>query len=102
MRLEVEPPSDESIGYAEIHLQEAEDDPGVVPTRRAHVQALVVTHIRRGEGIGGALLAASEDWARARGSEEMELNHLVFEGDPGAFYEQAGYEALSRMLVKRL
>jgi hypothetical protein len=32
----------------------------------------------------------------------MELNHLVFEGDPGAFYEQAGYEALSRMLVKRL
>jgi GNAT superfamily N-acetyltransferase len=93
---------EETIGYAEIHLQEPEQDPGVVPTRRAHLQALVVTRARRGEGIGGALLAASEDWASERGAEEMELDHWIFDGDPSAFYEHAGYLPMSEMRVKRL
>jgi GNAT superfamily N-acetyltransferase len=93
---------DETIGYAEIHLVEPEQDSGVVPTRRAHLQALVVTRARRREGIGGALLAASEVWGRDRGAEEMELDHWIFDGDPGAFYERAGYVPMSEMRVKRL
>jgi GNAT superfamily N-acetyltransferase len=92
----------EAIGYAEIHLQEPEEDPGVVPTKRAHLQALVVTRIRRRGGVGGALLAASERWAREHGAEEMELDHWLFDGDPSPFYERAGYKPLSEMRVKRL
>lgn len=93
---------DEAVGYAEIHLQEPEQDLGVVPTRRAHLQALAVTSSRRNEGIGGALLAAAEDWARERGAEEMELDHWIFEGDPSVFYEHAGYRPVREMRVKRL
>jgi GNAT superfamily N-acetyltransferase len=92
----------EAIGYAEIHLQDAEEDPGVVPMRRAHLQALVVTSVRRREGVGGALLAASEDWGREHGAEEMELDHWIFEGDPGTFYERAGYVPVSQTRVNRL
>jgi hypothetical protein len=32
----------------------------------------------------------------------MELDHWVFDGGPAGFYERAGYEVLSRMLVKRI
>ena len=92
----------EAIGYAEVHLQEPEQDPGAVPTRRAHLQALMVTTHRRNEGVGGALLTASEEWARQRGSEEMELENWIFDGDPGVFYEHAGYVPISEMRVKRL
>jgi hypothetical protein len=52
--------------------------------------------------VGGALLAASEDWSRERGAEEMELDHWIFDGDPGVFYAHAGYVAMSEMRVKRL
>jgi GNAT superfamily N-acetyltransferase len=93
---------DDAIGYTEIHLQEPEEDPGVVPTRRAHLQALMVTGLRRREGVGRALLVASEDWARERGAEEMELDHWIFDGDPSVFYEHAGYVPLSEMRIKRL
>ena len=92
----------ESIGYAEVHIREPEQDPGVVPTRRGYVQALAVTTDRRREGVGAALLAGAERWARDRGAQEMELDHWIFDGDPAGFYERAGYEALSRMLVKKL
>src|SRR3954471_17513923 len=92
----------EAIGYAEIHLQEPEQDPGVVPTKRAHLQALLVTRLRRREGVGGGLLAASEDWAREHWAEEMELDHWLFDGDPSLFYDRAGYLPLSEMRVKRL
>jgi GNAT superfamily N-acetyltransferase len=91
-----------AVGYAEVHLREPEQDPGVLPTRRSYLQALVVTADRRSQGVGGALLAASEDWARARGSQEMELDHWIFDGDRGAFYERAGYLPTSQMRVKRL
>ena len=92
----------QAIGYAEIHLQEPEQDPGLVPTRRAHLQALVVTDDRRHQGVGRALLAASEEWARQRGSEEMELDHWIFDGGPAAFYARAGYRTISEMRVKEL
>ena len=90
------------IGYAEIHLREAEQDPAVVPVRRAHLQALVVTAGRRQEGVGGLLLKASEDWARAHDADELELDNWIFGGDPGRFYEHAGYAAISEMRVTRL
>jgi GNAT superfamily N-acetyltransferase len=93
---------DEAIGYAEIHLREPQLDPGIVPVRRAYLQALVVTGDRRREGVGRMLLTASEEWARARHADEMELDNWVFGGDPSRFYEHAGYAAISEMRVKRL
>jgi GNAT superfamily N-acetyltransferase len=93
---------DEIVGYAEVHMVEPEHDPGVVPTRRGHLQSLLVTSTHRGEGVGSRLLAAAETWARDRGAQEMELDHWVFEGGPAGFYEHAGYEELSRMLIRPL
>lgn len=92
----------EPVGFAEVRLKDRETDPAVVPTLRGYLQTLIVTSARRGQGIGAELLRAAEDWARARGAEEMELDHWVFPGDPGAFYERADYRSISKMRVKPL
>ena len=39
---------------------------------------------------------------RVEGSEEMELDHWIFNGDPSVFYERAGYLPISETRVKRL
>jgi aminoglycoside 6'-N-acetyltransferase len=90
------------VGFAEVGILAPEEDKGVVPVPRAHVQSLLVIEGRRGEGIGSQLLAAAEQWARGMGASEVELDHWVFLGDPGAFYERAGYRTISRTLSRSL
>jgi GNAT superfamily N-acetyltransferase len=92
----------EPLGLAEVRVKEPEQEEGVIPVRRAYLQSLVVTERARGTGVGSALLRAAEEWAMARGAEEMELDHWVFPGDPGAFYDNAGYRLISAMRVKPL
>jgi GNAT superfamily N-acetyltransferase len=87
---------------AEVRVKEPEQEEGAIPVRRAYLQSLVVTEHARGAGVGSALLRAAEEWATARGAEEMELDHWVFPGDPGGFYDGAGYRLLSAMRVKPL
>ena len=93
---------DVPVGLAEVHIREPEKELGAVPVRRGHLQSLVVTEGSRRAGVGGALLDAAEAWAREHGAAEMELDHWVFRGDPGAFYERAGYQLISAMRVKPL
>ena len=56
-----------------------------------HVSDLVVTHEAEGRGVGRALLAASEDWAKKAGYPWITLH--VFEGNDRArrIYEENGY-----------
>ncbi len=92
--------SESVVGFAEIRIEQADVDVGVVPVLRGHLQSLLVIHERRGEGIGSDLLQAAERWAFDHGAQEIELDHWVFSGDPGAFYERANYRVVSRRLSK--
>src|SRR5215217_3388400 len=57
----------------------------------AHIGILVVAEEAEGRGIGAALMAAAEEWARSRGSATLTLN--VFEGNQRAraLYERSGF-----------
>lgn len=57
----------------------------------ALLDELYVVPERRSQGLGAALLIATEDHARSRGAEELEVGVDV--GDTGArrFYERHGY-----------
>jgi GNAT superfamily N-acetyltransferase len=68
----------------------------------AHVGILAVSQQAEGRGVGSALLAAAEDWARSRGARQLTLN--VFEGNrrARALYERHGFLPESLRYVRRL
>lgn len=60
----------------------------------AHVAeiGLMVARAERGKGVGTALLAAAEQWAKGAGIVKVELHVLPHNEAAIALYERAGYE----------
>lgn len=72
-----------------VHVQgrlAVESDP------RAEIAGLVVDAVRRGEGVGRALMAAAERWAADRGYDEVTLHSNVARERAHRFYQSLGYE----------
>ena len=67
-----------------------------------HVSDLVVAGGAEGRGVGSALLAAAEDWSRARGHRLLTLN--VFDENHRArrLYDRVGYRPDTLRMVKVL
>lgn len=90
------------IGLAEVYLRRDEEHPLRVAYTYGHLQSLMVRAASRREGVGRRLVAAAEDWARARGASELRLDTWEFAAGPLPFYERLGYTTLKRALVRRL
>ena len=60
--------------------------------RRCEILGLVVGAGQRGKGVGRQLVAAVEDWARARGLDEVFVRSNVVRLESHPFYERIGYE----------
>jgi GNAT superfamily N-acetyltransferase len=58
----------------------------------AFVEGLVVGPPARRRGVGRALMAAAEGWARSRGAESIRLRSGAIRGDAHAFYRALGYQ----------
>jgi GNAT superfamily N-acetyltransferase len=88
----------EAVGF--IHLTTAEDYYSASLT--AHVADVVVTPAAGGRGVGSALLAYAEQWARERGFSMLTLN--VFSANRRArdLYARLGYEEEWIRCIKRL
>lgn len=61
---------------------------------RADVSALVVDEACRGSGVGRALLAAAEDWAREQGLSLVRIRTNTKRERAHRFYEKSGYSLL--------
>ena len=57
----------------------------------AHLSVLAVEKHAEGKGVGSALLEASEQWARSRGSDRLTLSTLVTNARARALYERKGF-----------
>jgi len=57
----------------------------------AFVEGLVVSATARRNGVGRALMAAAEDWARAAGAGVIRLRSAATRLDAHAFYRALGY-----------
>jgi GNAT superfamily N-acetyltransferase len=90
------------LGFAEVYVRDDKPVPARVPRRHGHLQSMFVVSSRRGAGIGKALLAECEEWARSNGGEEMRLDVWEFPGGPLGFYELSGYRTIRRSLVRDL
>ena len=55
---------------------------------RCWIEDLAVSPDHRSQGVGGALLDAAEEWARARGATHLELDTGLAREDAQRFYER--------------
>lgn len=94
--LVAEGPEHEPLGF--VHLHGARDF--FTGEEHGHVSDIVVDAGAEGRGVGRALMAAAEGWARHRGYRLLSLH--VFDGNARArrFYERLGYYADIRKLIK--
>ena len=81
------------VGWAHVHgalfLQAA---PG------AELDGMVVAERERGSGVGSALLAAVEAWARDRGLGLMRIRSRSTRAEAHGFYRAAGYTEVKTSL----
>lgn len=88
----------ETVGLATVHSR------AVLHVARpvAQLTALVVPPAMRGRGVGRALVAAAEQWARAQGAERLVVTTALHRADAPLFYERLGFEHTGRRYVKQL
>jgi len=67
-----------------------------------HIADIVVKPDARGRGVGEALVAAGERWARERGYSLLTLNVFLENGPARALYERTGFHAETIRYVKAL
>jgi ribosomal protein S18 acetylase RimI-like enzyme len=86
--------SDEAIGYATMRRGTRSN--GVTADRPAEVQRIYADRTYHGRGVGGALMTACVEQARAWGCDVVWL--AVWERNPRAiaFYEKSGFRKVGR------
>jgi GNAT superfamily N-acetyltransferase len=79
------------VGWAQVH--EEDNQIYVVPEERrfGHIAELYVDEAARGRGIGRALIAACEDWARERGLKLVTIGALAGNARAYGLYQASGY-----------
>lgn len=92
----------EVIGLIHVYVRESQKIPLLVSRKFAVVEDLVVKSTFQGKGIGVKLMKAAESWIREKGADLVELNVWEFNKRAKNFYENLGYETISRKMWKRL
>jgi len=94
--------ADRAVGWGIV--VEQEDDIYVVAEERryAYIAELFVVEPLRGSGAGRALIAACEDWARARGLTVMQIGVLAGNVRAHDIYRRQGYADYGIQLRKYL
>jgi GNAT superfamily N-acetyltransferase len=89
---------DAVVGLATIHVHSVVHRAGDV----AWLTALVVDESARGTGVGRALVAAVEQFAREAGCERLSVTTHERRADARAFYARLGLEQTGRRFGKAL
>ena len=70
--------------------------------RHGHVSDIVVAPEAEGRGVGAALMAAAEDWARGRGFRLLSLHVFADNARARTLYERLGYRLDIVKMIKTL
>lgn len=93
----------EVIGFACVWEQQTKEEENYLIARRfAYLSDLVIMPKGRGKGVGGALLEACKDWAKARGLERMKLDSLTRNQVANHLYEREGFRPVSQSMWAEL
>lgn len=90
------------VGLVQMAFYERRREPTIKIRPFAIIGDVVVTEERRGTGVGKALMAAAEAWARERGAVEIELGVWEFNDPAIGLYEAIGYRIRRHTMMKPL
>jgi GNAT superfamily N-acetyltransferase len=89
-----EEPEGAPVGWMHLYVAyNVESDPSV------EIGGLVVAEGRRGSGIGAALVAEAERWARSRGLGRLRVRSNVVRDRAHHFYEREGFARTKSQFV---
>lgn len=86
------------LGY--VHVRPGKD--GVTEEPCGYVSLLAVDKDAEGSGVATRLIAAAEDWARARGYRFLSLDVFADNRRAVDFYKRGGFESETLRMVKPL
>lgn len=78
------------------------EESGLTGEAQGYLATLAVTEEAEGQGVGRALMAAAEEWARERGYRLLALEVFAANQRARAFYQRLGYQEETLKLVKEL
>lgn len=90
------------IGYIICRMKSSAGNPSLKPVKRLYIEDLCVDPEYSGRGAGRALMARAEEYARAAGCHNLELNVWEFNSDAIEFYRKNGYTEQRRIMEKLL
>jgi aminoglycoside 6'-N-acetyltransferase I len=83
-------------GFVEVSIRNYAE--GCDTNRVGYVEGWYVDEDRRQRGVGRALIAAAEDWARAQGCTEMASDTQLSNEISRQAHERLGYEEVERAI----
>jgi len=90
----------DDTGFIHVTLREPPPLPIFVPRRFVRIENIIVAARARRRGIGRALFAAAESWAKDRGATELELTVYTANHEALAFYRALGFTDLAARLAR--
>jgi aminoglycoside 6'-N-acetyltransferase I len=87
------------VGFAEMRLREYAEDCTSSPV--GYLEGIYVVPGRRRTGVGQALVAAGEQWARELECTEMASDRELANEASGAFHESVGFTETVRLVCYR-
>lgn len=88
-----------AIGLAEVSIRS--HAAGCAPGRVAYLEGWFVVEERRRMGVGGALVAAVEAWARDQGCAELASDTEIENTDSAAAHGALGFSEVERIVCFR-
>ncbi len=91
------------LGFACVWEERTKPEENYLVSRRfAYLSDLVLSPSGRGRGLGGALLRACKEWARARGITHMKLDSLAKNQAANHLYAREGFRPVSQVMWAEL
>ncbi|MDR2932268.1 MAG: GNAT family N-acetyltransferase [Oscillospiraceae bacterium] len=94
--------SGDIAGFALVRAEQTPPYACIRPRRFAYLMDICVADERRREGSGSLLIAAVEDWARARGLDYVELTVLEENRQAARLYARHGFADTKRTMHRVL
>ena len=90
------------LGFITATITQNETISFLIKDPICRIGTIVVDENQKSKGVGRALMATVEQWARESGASQVRLEVMEFNRDAQQFYDRLGFTPNSRLMMKCL